>query len=449
MQTFTKEKLYKLGIYELRTVARNIGVRCPTKLKKEEMIDCIFSILSGKEKPYVNTSKKGRPPKDISNLNDIKSIFKENEKEVIYTEIQNNTFDDDTFKQSNTGLKLNEKEVRGLYKVINKTYGIVAKNHFNLDDKPEYIILPDLAEEYDIRQGDEINCICASKDNNFYVTEILTINGVSTNKNIGTEKVNRPHFEELNYEFSNRKVKLSQNVFAKNNTKLLDKICPLILGDRVALQYYDNDLNSHIIEDILKIGKDNINTTVLSINDMPEYIQKLKLGAANVNFITKYNITDNNLFLEELLLKYENILRQVESGKDELLILLDYNKIIDYFSYVVSIKKGLTVEQAKLFVKDYILKVFSQAKATKNGGSLTIIAVNCAEKSMIDICSNLWIFNEQPYEGTNITLDLKNSCSRTIKLNAKEEHNKILKIKQDIDIKGVIEIAKSIINKSK
>ena len=57
-----REELKKWGITALRTYGRNIGMRCPTKLKKEELIKQIIGVLCG-EIVQVQT-KQGAPVKD-------------------------------------------------------------------------------------------------------------------------------------------------------------------------------------------------------------------------------------------------------------------------------------------------------------------------------------------------------------------------------------------------
>lgn len=59
-------KLKNLCIYELRKLAREIGVKSPTSLKRADLIEKINSIKSGKELPYKRTTKKGRPVKQLN-----------------------------------------------------------------------------------------------------------------------------------------------------------------------------------------------------------------------------------------------------------------------------------------------------------------------------------------------------------------------------------------------
>ena len=57
-----RQIMYKnFNIHELRKIARNIGVKCPTSLKKTELIIQIEKIKNGKQQPYFNNGK-GRPP---------------------------------------------------------------------------------------------------------------------------------------------------------------------------------------------------------------------------------------------------------------------------------------------------------------------------------------------------------------------------------------------------
>ena len=62
------DSLDKYCIYELRCIAREKGVKCPTKLKKKELIKEIHLIEKGKKQPYVK-EKVGRPVGFIRQFN--------------------------------------------------------------------------------------------------------------------------------------------------------------------------------------------------------------------------------------------------------------------------------------------------------------------------------------------------------------------------------------------
>ena len=60
---YEKEQLQQTNIYCLRNIAREVGVKSPTSLKKQRLIDEIMQILSGEKKPC-NPTKTGRPVKN-------------------------------------------------------------------------------------------------------------------------------------------------------------------------------------------------------------------------------------------------------------------------------------------------------------------------------------------------------------------------------------------------
>ena len=59
---YEKEELSNIDVHSLRNLAREIGVRAPTSLKKAELIDEIIQIKKGVKQPYT-LKKAGRPLK--------------------------------------------------------------------------------------------------------------------------------------------------------------------------------------------------------------------------------------------------------------------------------------------------------------------------------------------------------------------------------------------------
>lgn len=56
---YNKETLSKMRIYELRDLGREKGVRSPTSLKKQELVEKILEITCGEAEPY--RTNRGRP----------------------------------------------------------------------------------------------------------------------------------------------------------------------------------------------------------------------------------------------------------------------------------------------------------------------------------------------------------------------------------------------------
>ena len=67
MEQYKEQNLQQLSIYELRTIARQIGVKSPTTKKHSELVESILKIQNGEERAF--STKKGRPPKVINFVN--------------------------------------------------------------------------------------------------------------------------------------------------------------------------------------------------------------------------------------------------------------------------------------------------------------------------------------------------------------------------------------------
>lgn len=51
----------ELGIHDLRDLGRTMGVKCPTKLRRDQLLEEMEKIMSGEKQPYVRPNMKGRP----------------------------------------------------------------------------------------------------------------------------------------------------------------------------------------------------------------------------------------------------------------------------------------------------------------------------------------------------------------------------------------------------
>ena len=59
---YDKDQLYEANMHSLRNIAREMGVKAPTRLKKRELINEILQIDSGVKRPCIR-SNRGRPLK--------------------------------------------------------------------------------------------------------------------------------------------------------------------------------------------------------------------------------------------------------------------------------------------------------------------------------------------------------------------------------------------------
>ena len=77
----------KLGIFELRGLAREVGVPSPTTKKREELIDSILERISKGKLDEVVITKKGRPFKKLAVVDNILNAVATNDKFATQTKM--------------------------------------------------------------------------------------------------------------------------------------------------------------------------------------------------------------------------------------------------------------------------------------------------------------------------------------------------------------------------
>ncbi len=98
---FDRDELERLCVYTLRNVAREVGVKAPTTLKKSELINEIERIQRGEKQAKIPDTR-GRPVKSligeekkiIDSISEIKkNIVKKDVIEIILKEIERKLYE--------------------------------------------------------------------------------------------------------------------------------------------------------------------------------------------------------------------------------------------------------------------------------------------------------------------------------------------------------------------
>ena len=191
------------SIFELRTLARDMGVNSPTIYKKEQLIDKILKIANGEEKPYVPKSRQGRPPKKkiVSFIeNNSKNPFAEvenfsNEK-ICNMSLNKKDFDNTEFSGSwilacpNTfNYSCDEGVENSKFLFENKTgylftmqdgSGFLFQEGRSANADTAIFISNKTIVDYNLKSGDLIECVCKKIISNEtrYLTEIKKVNGL-------------------------------------------------------------------------------------------------------------------------------------------------------------------------------------------------------------------------------------------------------------------------------
>lgn len=398
MKNINYENLEELGIFEIRNLAREVGVYSPTTLKKQELIEKILRVLNGKDEPYIKKTKQGRPPKNITSMNNLMDVIVpsklfETKKEMSL----NNVFNDynETLDINDAGSDLT------YFKTIIKVYG---------DNEYALAFLKDIKEEkdnvvfinhsqvkfYNLKSGDEIagKYASISSDKPFVLKQLYSINEKSFSQDFQREV----DFKLMPANFPQQKLKM--NIYKEDEQvfKDIDLFVPLAKGQRIVLVAENNNtfLNLEILNR-LSTADNNLTGLALLIDEMPENYYEILSNKKIETLSNNYNIKQNLLL--ELDVKISRLLRRVEEGQDVVLFINDIEKLFSYLqnSYIM-LKYSL--EESKIKAEEDIKKLILLSKFSKTGGSLTVMigTQNTLENKCLSYFNNVLYYSKLGFE---------------------------------------------------
>ena len=193
------QDLDNLSIYQLRELARNLGVNHPTTLTKAALIEEMTAIMSGKKTPYKPAIRHGRPPKNVAQIGNVISIapFESDFDEPTQAQAQ---FQDEDVEVNQSTLKFNTPSEP--YKFRTEGYLEILASGAALLQSKDYkqtanrcLVSAELIERYRLKYGDFIECEAAKymEGQPYLVSDILAVNGV----NIENYEIARTDFKVL------------------------------------------------------------------------------------------------------------------------------------------------------------------------------------------------------------------------------------------------------------
>lgn len=177
-----------LGIFELRALGRELGVASPTTKKRDDLIELILDKIYNNDTSLVKQTKKGRPFKKLSNLEEIVARMTGSE-------------DNDNLISQRRPLKYEDvvsfaQEVPVYTEVeeeISLLSGVVRKNEvvsYFLDMKEGSRVFIDNKDMivHGLQEGDLVECEAKKMNSgsDFLLEKVLKVNGVDADKYIPT-----------------------------------------------------------------------------------------------------------------------------------------------------------------------------------------------------------------------------------------------------------------------
>ncbi len=370
MVKYTLDVLNSKNIFEIRDIAKEVGVISPTKKNKPELIDLILKITNGDIKPP-QPPRRGRPKKnDVVEEEPIK-------KDNLIPPLQSTIARPDIQRHAKVEEPLLKDECQELQKregyleISPDGYGFLRVKTGEFNEKDAYVRNATI-KQYGLRKGDYVKAMCKQLQENrpiavVYVTEI---------NNVPIDKVQkRPNFDDLIPIYPDERLRLevSAREFA---TRCIDLVSPIGKGQRgiiVSPPKAGKTTLLKMIASSIALNYPDVELKVLLIDERPEEVTDMQRSIkGEVVYSTFDQLPENHTKTAEMLL--ERAKRLVEEGKDVVILLDSLTRLARAYNLTVP-PTGRTlsggIDPGALHAPK---RFFGSARNIENGGSLTIIA---------------------------------------------------------------------------
>ena len=430
MQKFSKSELEAKSIFEMRALAKEVGISAPTKMNKAELVDMVFKITNGEIEPP-QAPRRGRPkkygdateqttsekPQIAQNLAQPEQILTPSpaKVEVIgeislpkgferpkyqptrqFAQQNQKQYSNNGFNQNNYGQKQNNfrnqnqnqvqrdnviaerkddeetEQIREGYLEINPDgYGFLRVKNGEFNEMDAYVSAMKI-KQYGLRRGDYVTSLCkkAQEGRPSAVVSVTTINGIESDK-VGK----RPNFDDLVPIYPDERIRLevAPREFA---TRCIDLVSPIGKGQRgiiVSPPKAGKTTLLKMIASSIATNYPDIELKVLLIDERPEEVTDMQRSIkGEVVYSTFDELPEHHTKTAEMLL--ERAKRLVEMGKDVVTLLDSLTRLARAYNLTIpptgrTLSGGIdpgALHSPKRF--------FGSARNIENGGSLTIIA---------------------------------------------------------------------------
>ncbi len=338
-----------LSIFALRDIARNVGVKCPTVLKKEQLIDQIMKIMSGEIVPEIPKSRQGRPPKNRAKITvskedeDLNAIFNDKEVKIEFSpEEAKWLFCDNAEKSGIYDNKFDFRDGEGYVNFVNdRLYVFPFENNYGRDYA---ILLPKAVEPTPaLRSGDLVKCLYKYSEN----CRFMVCNKI---KNMPEFEAERPFFDSI------------KRIIPTKPIEILSK--KVKLGDKIIVKV--NNFSDYP-DAVKKINSQVKDCTVLNlvldslVEDDYSEVETMRSYAGDS--------TSKNTMIVKLAT--DRVKRLVEEGKNVVLCINELLKIVKFQNYLYGYDYG-SVRTSSF---SSVLSLIKLAGAYENGATVTIFAI--------------------------------------------------------------------------
>ena len=385
-------------LVELRQMAKEKGIKNVSKLKKDELLDLLFSNNSSN----IDDKKEDNLTEDnkLANVNEtsnLKETVRKNDDEIYDIEknkdsisyVRNSENTDNSIKNNNTpstriegGYKLTNEDdqiVEGILEVLPDGYGFLRGKNYLSSPKDVYISSVQI-RRFRLDKGDKIKGIArvpqdTEKDKFPALIFVGEVNGESPEK-----AYRRKKFDDLIPIYPNERIRLetTPNEYAM---RIIDLISPIGKGQRGMIVAPPKVGKTTLIKKIansISINNPEVELIVLLIDERPEEVTDMTRSIkGDVIYSTFDELPEHHVKVAEMVL--ERAKRLTEQGKDVVILLDSITRLARAYNlFIPSSGRTLSggLDPSALHKPK---KFFGAARNIENGGSLTILATALIE----------------------------------------------------------------------
>jgi transcription termination factor Rho len=353
----TKEQYEAMTLVEIKEVAKSLGIKSISKLKKDELIREVLLVNTNAIKKDGVVLQEKISPKNSESTNLNSSEKKEQLKEMI-----------------------NESSMaKGILEILeNNNFGFLRCKNY-LTSSEDIYVSPSQIRRFNLKTGDEVvGKVRDAKETEKFKALLYVdrVNGEHPEKAIG-----RRNFEDLVPIYPTERLRLETNNGSDLSSRLMDIICPIGKGQRGIIVAPPKAGKTTLLKKIAQSIASNHPEAVLImllIDERPEEVTDMQRSIdGEVIYSTFDEEPQNHAKVSQIVL--ERAKRIVEQGKDVIILLDSLTRLARAYNLTVT-PSGRTLSggldpSALIMPK----KFFGAARNIENGGSLTILATALVE----------------------------------------------------------------------
>ena len=285
-------------------------------------------------------------------------------------------------KRARAELEGPETATSGMLELSGKGFGFLRRQEADFAQDPDDVFVPpEIVRAHGLRPGTWIDGLCRSSNRGPQLTEVKTLNGLPP------EDARRlPHFDELKAVNPTKRLSFEHDP-KQHTTRLVDLIAPVGRGQRGLIvsppRSGKTTLLLHMAEAARELHEDTLHLIVLLVDERPEEVTEFKRQFPDAEIYASSNDQParNHCRLAELCI--ERAKRLVEAGQDVFLLMDSITRLARAYNSAMQgggkngrQGKGRGYQSGGIVAGALEMprRLFAAARATREAGTLTIIA---------------------------------------------------------------------------